>query len=104
MLIADETIAVMAYDGTAYDGTVLATHLRGRHREGRDVVVFGRTCEIVAIRETSGAVLVTLRSRPTEGPLMCSACGSLDLDQPGGPGDPWQCACGHRGYARGVLV
>jgi len=41
---------------------------------------------------------------PREGPIMCNRCGSFGYDQPGGPGDPYECVeCPNRGWGDGVV-
>jgi hypothetical protein len=98
-LRADETIAVLVYDGT-----VISAHMRGRHRDGKPVVAFGRRWQVVRIKPADGARLVELRAEPSERPLMCSACGSFDVDQPDS-GGAFECsACPRRGPGNGVLL
>lgn len=95
-LHADETIALLVYSGT-----VIAAHMTGRHREAKPVVALGRSWDIVKIKPAGGALLVELRARPSDGPLMCSRCGSFEWDRPGGAGGPFECqaaGCGHRSH------
>lgn len=95
---ADRTLALLV----AAD-TVTAAHLRGRHGEGKPAILFGREWEIAEIKPVDGQLLVQLRAREREGPIMCSKCGSFDWDQPGGHGDPFECSsCPNRGWGDGV--
>ena len=98
-LRADETIAVLVYDGT-----VISAHMRGRHRDGKPVVAFGRSWRVVKIIPSDGARLVELRAEPSDGPIMCSACGSFEIER-GGQDAPYGCLSCHRhGPGTGCLL
>jgi hypothetical protein len=98
-VIADEMLAVFARPNT-----VTAAHLRGRHRERKPTELFGRRWLVAKIQDIDGHVIATLEPLPREGPIMCSGCGSFELDRVQ-RGDPWCCcACGRMDRDPGVLL
>jgi hypothetical protein len=98
-LRADDTIAVLVYDGT-----VISAHMRGRHRDGKLVVAFGRSWRVVKIIPSDGARLVELRAEPSDGPIMCSSCGSFEIER-SGQDAPYKCLSCHRhGPGTGCLL
>jgi ribosomal protein L37AE/L43A len=98
-VIADPVLGVFVHANS-----VTAAHMRGRHREGKPTDLFGRRWRVESIREVDERLLVMLEPLPREGPIMCSGCGSFELDRVQ-RGDPWHCtACHRRDREPGILL
>lgn len=88
---------------------VTAAHLRGRKRESKPAMMFGRAWTVRTIKDHGDRLLVMLETTlnadgSPPSPLMCKRCGSFDYDQPGGHGDPFECSeCPNKSHGGGVL-